>query len=64
MLDSRNRPIAGVAVSLPNEVLDDDIQDKAIANVTRIATQLSHRMGADLHRMGRSLRTITGDSQE
>lgn len=50
VLDSRNRPIAGVAVSLPNEAIDDAIRQKAIANVKRIATQLSHRMGADLHR--------------
>jgi DNA-binding IclR family transcriptional regulator len=64
VLDSRNRPIAGVAVSLPNEILDDDIQNKAIANVTRIATQLSHRMGADLHRMGRSAQTVSSDSRE
>jgi DNA-binding IclR family transcriptional regulator len=50
VLDSRNSPIAGVAVSLPNEAVDDGIRQKAIANVKRIATQLSHRMGADLHR--------------
>lgn len=49
VLDSRNRPIAGVAVSLPIEAVDDAVQQKAIANVKRIATQLSHRMGADLH---------------
>ncbi len=49
VLNSRNRPIAGVAVSLPKEAVDDDVQEKAIANVQRIARQLSHRMGADLH---------------
>ncbi len=55
MLDSKNRPIAGVAVSLPNEMVDEAIQEKAIANVKSIATQLSRRMGADLHRAGGSM---------
>lgn len=54
VLDSRNRPIAGVAVSLPNEAVDTGIQQKAIANVKRIATRLSHRMGADLHGTARA----------
>ncbi len=48
VLDSRNRPIAGVAVSLPAESLPDAERDRVIANVQRIATRLSHRMGADL----------------
>lgn len=48
VLDSRNRPIAGVAVSLPAESLSDAERDRVIADVQRIATQLSHRMGADL----------------
>lgn len=57
VLDSRNRPIAGVAVSLPNEAVDDDVQRKAIANVKRIAMRLSHRMGADLHSTAQFSRT-------
>jgi DNA-binding IclR family transcriptional regulator len=48
VLDSRNRPIAGVAVSLPTESLDASERDRVIANVQRIAGKLSHRMGADL----------------
>lgn len=48
VLDSRNRPIAGVAVSLPSELLTGAERPRIIANVQRIATQLSHRMGADL----------------
>lgn len=63
VLDSRNRPMAGVAVSLPNEVLVDGVQDKAIANVTRIATQLSHRMGADLQRTERSAMLLSNATQ-
>jgi len=50
VLDSRNRPIAGVAVSLPAEALTEEDRDRIIANVQRIATRLSHRMGADLSR--------------
>lgn len=48
VLDSRNRPIAGIAVSLPAEALPAIERDRVIANVQRIATRLSHRMGADL----------------
>jgi DNA-binding IclR family transcriptional regulator len=48
VLDSRNRPIAGVAVSIPTEKLSDTHRQTLIANVQRIATRLSHRMGADL----------------
>lgn len=48
VLDSRNRPMAGVAVSLPAEMLGTMDRDRVIANVKRIATRLSHRMGADL----------------
>ncbi|WP_275791279.1 IclR family transcriptional regulator [Pararhizobium gei] len=48
VLDSRNRPIAGVAVSLPAELLTQAERPRIIANVQRIATRLSHRMGADL----------------
>lgn len=48
VLDSRNRPIAGVAVSHPAEMLNNVERSRIIANVQRIATRLSHRMGADL----------------
>jgi DNA-binding IclR family transcriptional regulator len=48
ILDSRNRPIAGVAVSLPAEKLSNKERRLIISNVQRIATKLSHRMGADL----------------
>ncbi|HTM76340.1 MAG TPA: IclR family transcriptional regulator C-terminal domain-containing protein, partial [Devosia sp.] len=48
VLDSRNRPIAGVAVSLPTESMQEGERERVIANVQRIATRLSHRMGADL----------------
>ncbi len=50
VLDSRNRPIAGVAVSLPVDDVTDAKREQIIANVRRIATRLSHRMGADLGR--------------
>lgn len=49
VLDSNNRPIAGVAVSLPAEKLSDEDKDRIISNVQRIAAKLSHRMGADLN---------------
>jgi|LNFM01.1.fsa_nt_gb DNA-binding IclR family transcriptional regulator len=49
VLDSRNRPIAGVAVSLPIDASDAE-RAQVIANVRRIAAQLSHRMGADIGR--------------
>ncbi len=48
VLNSQNRPIAGVAVSLPVERLDDTQKTRAIEDVQRIATKISHRMGADL----------------
>lgn len=48
VLDSRNRPIAGIAVSIPAEKLSEADRIKTITNVQRIATRLSHRMGADL----------------
>lgn len=53
VLDSRNRPMAGVAVSLPVDRLEDTSQDCIIASVQRIAARLSHRMGANigLHQM-------------
>jgi len=48
ILNSHNRPIAGVAVSFPVERLSEEEKLKMITNVQRIATKLSHRMGADL----------------
>ncbi|MDR3372623.1 MAG: IclR family transcriptional regulator [Ancalomicrobiaceae bacterium] len=51
VLDSRNCPIAGVAVSLPAERLSDEEKEKIIKSVQRIAMTLSHRMGADLDGM-------------
>ena len=48
VLDSRNRPIAGVAVSLPPQSLSQEEKQRIIANVQRIASRLSRRMGADL----------------
>lgn len=47
VLDSRNRPTAGIAVSLIAENLAPQRKDQIIANVQRIAGRLSHRMGAD-----------------
>ncbi len=47
VLDSRNRPIAGVAVSFLAERLKEIGQDRIIANIQRIAGQLSRRMGAN-----------------
>jgi DNA-binding IclR family transcriptional regulator len=48
VLDSRNRPIAGVAVSLAADDLSDGERIRIISNVQRIAARLSRRMGADL----------------
>jgi len=48
VLDSRNRPMAGIAVSLPAEQLSEDEKTQIIANVQRMASRLSARMGADL----------------
>jgi DNA-binding IclR family transcriptional regulator len=48
VLDSRNRTMAGVAVSLLAESLSDAEREDVIAEVKRIAQQLSHRMGAEI----------------
>jgi len=48
VLDSRNTPIAGVAVSLLVDDVTDKERKKIIENVRRIASRLSTRMGADL----------------
>lgn len=50
VLDSRNMPIAGVAVSLLAEEVTQSEREEIIANIRRIATRLSARMGADLDR--------------
>lgn len=57
VLDSHNRPIAGVAVSLPAEKLSEAEKLKIIANLRRITTKLSHRMGADLDQILRAKST-------
>lgn len=51
VLDSRNRPLAAIAVSL---FLDADAMDdraSIIDNLLRMAARLSHRMGADISRL-------------
>ncbi len=48
VLNSRNRPIAGVAVSMLAEKLSEEEKARIISNVQRIAKRLSHRMGADI----------------
>lgn len=50
VLDSRNMPMAGIAVSLAVDA--DAMADRGsiIDNVKRMAARLSHRMGADLSR--------------
>lgn len=53
VLDSRNLPIAGVAVSLLAEDVTASDRERIIANIRRIATRLSARMGADLERARR-----------
>jgi len=50
VLDSRNTPIAGVAVSLLIEETTDQDHSHIISNVKRIAARLSARMGAVLDR--------------
>ena len=53
VLDSRNMPMAGVAVSLLAEDASQREREEIIANIRRIATRLSARMGADLDRARR-----------
>ncbi|MCB1462233.1 MAG: IclR family transcriptional regulator [Nitratireductor sp.] len=48
VLDSRNMPIAGVAVSLLAEQTTEEDRKQIIANVKRITSRLSQRMGADI----------------
>lgn len=63
VLDSRNRPIAGVAVSLPADKLEAEEKARIISDVQRIATRLSHRMGADLGLEGANSATDAGISR-
>lgn len=48
VLDSRNQPIAGIAVSLPVDQVTSEEKRRIISDVQRIAVRLSVRMGADL----------------
>ena len=48
VLNSLNRPIAAIAVSILAETLSDTARMRVIADVQRIAGQLSRRMGADI----------------
>lgn len=57
VLDSRNRTMAGVAVSLLAEWLPPDQQEDVIAEVKRIAQQLSQRMGAEIEQVAGPDRT-------
>ncbi|MGA0565209.1 IclR family transcriptional regulator [Ancylobacter sp. VNQ12] len=57
VLDSRNRTMAGVAVSLLAEWLTPEQQENVIAEVKRIAQQLSQRMGAEIEQVAGPDRT-------
>lgn len=48
VLNSLNRPIAAIAVSILAETLSDTARRQVIADVQRIAGQLSRRMGAEV----------------
>lgn len=48
VLNSLNRPIAAIAVSILAEALSTDDRSLVIADIQRIAGQLSRRMGADV----------------
>jgi DNA-binding IclR family transcriptional regulator len=48
VLNSHNRPIAGLAVSLPKHDFSDEEIGKIVADVRDIATKMSIRLGADL----------------
>lgn len=48
VLDSSNRPIAAIAVSVPSERYLDDSKPDLVSDVQRIAARLSQRMGADM----------------
>ena len=48
VLNSQNRPIAGVAVSLPKDEYSKDEEARIIRNVKAIADTISARLGADI----------------
>lgn len=48
VLDSKNRPIAGIAVSLLKEDASEGKGKQIVSNLTDIAVKLSIRMGADV----------------
>lgn len=48
VLNSFNRPIAGVAVSLPIEAVEKNGNDKIVKSVQEIAKKISLRLGAEL----------------
>lgn len=48
VLNSQNRPIAGVAVSLPKDEYSKDEEARIIRNVKEIANTISVRLGADI----------------
>ena len=48
VLNSLNRPIAAIAVSILAETLSPEARAQVIADVQRIAGQLSRRMGAEV----------------
>tara|TARA_R110002126_G_C10490973_1_gene504682 strand:- start:79075 stop:79866 length:792 start_codon:yes stop_codon:yes gene_type:complete len=50
VLDSRNKPMAGIAVSVQAEQVSEAEKKRIISNVQRMAARLSVRMGADMKR--------------
>ena len=54
VLDSRNKPIAGVAVSLSMDAAVMAHRDLVVGNVLQMAARLSRRMGADLSAQDRA----------
>ena len=48
VLNSHNRPIAGLAVSLPKHDFSDEEINKIVADVREIAKKMSIRLGADM----------------
>lgn len=48
ILDSKNKPIAGVAMSMLKEDATSEMGKQIVANLTDIAVKLSIRMGADV----------------
>jgi DNA-binding IclR family transcriptional regulator len=48
VLDSNNRPVAGVAVSLPKESVEEKEKNQIVGSVQEIAKKMSLRLGAEL----------------